>query len=123
MNNKGGLLYLGDCHATQGDGELCGVALEHPTVTTVQIDLIKGWTIHTPRLETKDFIMSIGSTRPMEDATRMAYRDLIRWMAADFGFDEIEAYMLLTQCGRVRLGNMVDPKYTMGASILKSYLG
>ncbi|GAB4071892.1 acetamidase/formamidase family protein [Ancylobacter sonchi] len=123
VNTKGGLLYLGDCHATQGDGELCGVALEHPTVTTVQIDLIKGWTIGTPRLETKDFIMSIGSTRPMEDATRMAYRDLIRWMAADFGFDEIEAYMLLTQCGRVRLGNMVDPKYTMGASILKSYLG
>ncbi|GLK72087.1 acetamidase/formamidase family protein [Ancylobacter dichloromethanicus] len=122
VNIKGGLLYLGDCHATQGDGELCGVALEHPTVTTIQIDLIKGWTIPTPRLETEEFIMSIGSTRPMEDATRMAYRDLIRWMAADYGFDEIEAYMLLTQCGRVRLGNMVDPKYTMGASILKSYL-
>ncbi|MBB3772569.1 acetamidase/formamidase [Angulomicrobium tetraedrale] len=122
VNTKGGLVYLGDCHATQGDGELCGVALEHPTVTTIQIDLIKGWTISTPRLETEEFIMSIGSTRPMEDATRMAYRDLIRWMAADFGFDEIEAYMLLTQCGRVRLGNMVDPKYTMGASILKSYL-
>lgn len=122
VNTKGALLYLGDCHATQGDGELCGVALEHPTVTTIQIDLIKGWTIHTPRLETEDFIMSIGSTRPMEDATRMAYRDLIRWMASDYGFDEVEAYMLLTQCGRVRLGNMVDPKYTMGASILKSYL-
>ncbi len=122
VNIKGGLLYLGDCHATQGDGELCGVALEHPTVTTIQIDLIKGWTISTPRLETEDFIMSIGSTRPMEDATRMAYRDLIRWMASDYGFDEVEAYMLLTQCGRVRLGNMVDPKYTMGASILKSYL-
>lgn len=123
VNIAGGLLYLGDCHATQGDGELCGVALEHPTVTTVQIDLIKGWTIGTPRLETQDFIMSIGSTRPMEDAARMAYRDLIRWMAADYGFDEIEAYMLLTQCGRVRVGNMVDPKYTLGASILKSYLG
>jgi acetamidase/formamidase len=122
VNIKGGLLYLGDCHATQGDGELCGVALEHPTVTTIQIDLIKGWTIGTPRLETQDFIMSIGSTRPMEDAARMAYRDLIRWMAADYGFDEIEAYMLLTQCGRVRVGNMVDPKYTLGASILKSYL-
>ncbi|MCK0197162.1 acetamidase/formamidase family protein [Ancylobacter sp. 6x-1] len=123
VNTKGGLVYLGDCHATQGDGELCGVALEHPTVTTIQIDLIKGWTISTPRLETADFIMSIGSTRPMEDAARMAYRDLIRWMAADYGFDEVEAYMLLTQCGRVRVGNMVDPKYTLGASILKSYLG
>jgi len=99
------------------------VALEHPTVTTVQVDLIKGWGFKWPRLETEDFIMSIGSARPMEDATRIAYRELIRWMAADYGFDELDAYMLLTQCGRVRLGNMVDPKYTLGASILKKYLG
>ena len=122
VNIKGGLLYLGDCHAAQGDGELCGVAIEHPTVTTLQIDLIKGWSVRIPRLETSEFIMSIGASRPLEDAARMAYRDLIRWMAADYGFEEIDAYMLLTQCGRVRLGNMVDPKYTMGASIKKSFL-
>jgi amidase len=41
-------------------------------------------------------------------------------MAADYGFEELDAYMLLTQCGRVRLGNMVDPKYTLGASVKKS---
>ena len=61
--------------------------------------------------------MTIGSARPMEDAARIAYRELVRWMAADFGFEELEAYMLLTQCGQVRLGNMVDPKYTLGASM------
>jgi len=123
VQTKGAYLYLGDCHAAQGDGELCGVAIEHPTVTTIQIDLIKGWTIRTPRLENERFYMTIGSSRPMEDAARGAYRELIRWLAADFGFDEIEAYMLLTQCGRIRLGNMVDPKYTLGASILKSIVG
>ncbi|RYX99355.1 MAG: acetamidase [Bradyrhizobiaceae bacterium] len=122
VNTPGALLYLGDCHACQGDGELCGVALEHPTVTTVQVDLIKNWSFKWPRLETDKFIMTIGSARPMEDASRIAYRELIRWMAADYGYDETEAYMLLTQCGRVRLGNMVDPKYTLGASILKTYL-
>ncbi|MEJ0096466.1 MAG: acetamidase/formamidase family protein [Methylocella sp.] len=122
VNAEGALLYLGDCHAIQGDGELCGVALEHPTVTTVQVDLIKGWTIAWPRLETAEFYMTIGCGRPMEDAARIAYRELVRWMAADFGFDELDAYMLLTQCGRVRLGNMVDPKYTLGASILKSII-
>jgi amidase len=119
VNTKGALLYLGDCHAAQGDGELCGVAVEHPTVTTVQVDLIKGWTIANPRLENDRFYMSIGSGRPLEDAARRAYRDLIRWLAADWGVDQIEAYFLLTQCGRVRLGNMVDPKYTIGASITK----
>jgi amidase len=122
VNAPGALLYLGDCHACQGDGELCGVALEHPTVTTVQVDLIKKWTFKWPRLENEKLFMTIGSSRPMEDAARIAYRELIRWMAADFGYDELDAYMLLTQCGRVRLGNMVDPKYTLGASINKSLL-
>ena len=123
VNAPGALLYLGDCHATQGDGELCGVAIEHPTVTTVQVDLIKGWTFKWPRLETEKFYMAIVSSRPMEDAARIAYRELIRWLGADFGMDETEAYMLLTQCGKVRLGNMVDPKYTLGASIAKSIVG
>ncbi|WP_075215892.1 acetamidase/formamidase family protein [Mongoliimonas terrestris] len=122
VNAPGALLYLGDCHAAQGDGELCGVAIEHPTTTTVQVDLIKGWTLAWPRLENETVMMTIGSGRPLEDACRIAYRELTRWMASDYGFDELDAYMLLTQAGRVRLGNMVDPKYTVGASILKRYL-
>ncbi|MGF1561668.1 MAG: acetamidase/formamidase family protein [Geminicoccaceae bacterium] len=115
-------LYLGDCHGTQGDGELCGVAVEIPSTTTVQVDLIKDWPIAWPRLENETVIMTIGSARPMEDAARIAYRELTRWLASDYGFEELEAYFLLTQAGRVRLGNMVDPKYTLGASISKSYL-
>jgi amidase len=122
VNLKGGYLYLGDCHGRQGDGELCGVAVEIPSTTVIQVDLIKKWHIGWPRLESKDFIMCIGSARPMEDAARIAYRELVRWLAADFGMDELEAYFLCTQAGRVRVGNMVDPKYTLGASILKSYL-
>lgn len=116
-------LFLGDCHGTQGDGELCGVAVEIASTTTVQVDLIKGWPITWPRLEDERVIMTIGSARPMEDAARIAYRELTRWLVRDYGFDEIEAYFLLTQAGRVRLGNMVDPKYTLGASILKAYVG
>lgn len=115
--------FIGDCHARQGDGELCGVAVEMAATVEVRIDLIKGWTIPGVRLETADFIMAVGSARPMEDAARMAYRDLIRWMVSDYGFDEAEAYFLCTQAGRVRLGNMVDPKYTLGASMAKRYLG
>jgi acetamidase/formamidase len=115
-------LYLGDCHATQGDGELCGVAVEMDATTVIQVDLIKNWKIAWPRLETEDFIMAIGSTRPMEDAARIAYRELVHWLVEDYGFDVNEAYFLLTQAGRLRVGNMVDPKYSLGASILKRYL-
>jgi amidase len=123
VHHKDAYLYLGDCHGTQGDGELCGVAVEIASTTTVQVDLIKGWGIAWPRLENERFIMAIGSTRPMEDAARIAYRELIRWLVEDYGWDKLEAYFFLTQAGRVRLGNMVDPKYTLGASVLKSYLG
>ena len=118
----GARLFIGDAHACQGDGEVCGVAVEYPTVTTIRVDLIKGWAIEWPRLEKQDFIMTIGSARPLEDATRIAYRELVRWLAAEYGFDQWDAYMMLSQCGRVRLGNFVDPKYTVGAAILKKYL-
>lgn len=122
VNTPGGYLYVGDCHAIQGDGELCGVALEIPATVELQIDLIKGHGNVWPQLETKDAMMFIGSARPLEDASRIAYRELVRWVAAQTGQSEEEAYMLLTMCGKVRLGNMVDPKYSVGASILKRYL-
>jgi len=118
----GARLFLGDCHATQGDGEVCGVAIEFSTVTTIEVDLAKSWPIEWPRVESDDFIMSIGSSRPMEDAARIAYMDLVSWMESDYGFDRYEAYLILSQVARVRLGNMVDPNYTVGASIKKQYL-
>jgi amidase len=121
VNTAGALLYLGDCHAVQGDGELCGVALEMPATVELQIDLIKGWAIGSPCLENEDFFMCVGSARPMEDAARRAYRDLVRWLAGTTGMDELDAYMLLTMAGKVRLGNMVDPKYSVGASIARKY--
>lgn len=122
VRTRGALLYLGDGHAVQGDGELCGVAVEFRTITTMKIDLVKGWTLDWPRLENDEFIMSIGSARPMEDAARIAYADLVQWMVDSYAFDKWEAYLLLTQIGKVRLGNMVDPNYTIGASIAKRYL-
>lgn len=122
VQRKDAHFFVGDCHGRQGDGELCGVAVEIAATVVLQIDLIKGWSIPGVRLETEDFIMSVGSARPMEDAARMAYRDLVRWMVEDHGFDETEAYFLATQAGKMRVGNIVDPKYTLGASMLKEYL-
>ncbi len=119
---EGALLYVGDCHAIQGDGELCGVAIEHPTYTTITVEVVKGWRLEWPRLESDNFIMSIGSARPMDDAARIAYADLIKWMVSDFGFNKWDAYLILTQVGRIRVGNMVDPNYTVGAFIEKKYL-
>ena len=122
VRSPGGRLFIGDAHACQGDGEVCGTAVEYQSTTTVRLDLIKNWQIAWPRLENEDALMSIGSARPLEDATRIAYRELVLWMAAEYGFDKWDAYMMLSQCGKVRLGNFVDPKYTVGAAISKKYL-
>ncbi|GAB2923274.1 acetamidase/formamidase family protein [Paraburkholderia jirisanensis] len=122
VRSPGGRLFIGDAHACQGDGEVCGTAVEYQSTTTVRVDLIKKWKIDWPRLENEDALMSIGSARPLEDATRIAYRELVLWMAADYGFDKWDAYMMLSQVGKVRLGNFVDPKYTVGAMVAKHYL-
>lgn len=122
VRSPGGRLFIGDAHACQGDGEVCGTAVEYQSTTTVRVDLIKNWQIGWPRLENEDALMSIGSARPLEDATRIAYRELVLWMAAEYGFDKWDAYMMLSQVGKVRLGNFVDPKYTVGAMVAKHYL-
>jgi acetamidase/formamidase len=122
VRTEGGRVFIGDAHACQGDGEVCGTAVEYASTTTIQVDLIKNWTIDWPRLETEEMIMAIGSARPLEDATRIAYKELILWMEREYGYDRWDAYMMLSQCGKVRLGNFVDPKYTVGAGITKNYL-
>ena len=122
VRTQGARLFIGDAHACQGDGEICGTAVEFQSTTTIRVDLIKGWTLEWPRLENEFLIMAIGSTRPLEDATRIAYAELVMWMEKEYGYDRWDAYMMLSQCGRVRLGNVVDPKYTVGAAIDKTYL-
>lgn len=118
----GALLFIGDGHAAQGDAEVCGVAAEVPTVGTLTVDLIKGRAISTPRIENGEFLMSVGSARPMEDAARIAFYDLVTWLAADYGFDRIAAYQLCSQVARVRLANMVDILYSVVAKFPKRYL-
>jgi len=122
VRSAGGRLFIGDAHACQGDGEVCGTAVEYASTTTIHVDLIKGWAIDWPRLETEALLMTIGSARPLEDATRIAYNQLVLWLEKEYDYDRWDAYMMLSQCGQVRLGNFVDPKYSVGAAISKKYL-
>ena len=84
VNAPGALLYLGDGHAAQGDGEVSGVAVEIPTVGTLTVDLVKGKSISSPRIERQEFIMSVGNARPMEATARIAFYDLVQWLTQDF---------------------------------------
>jgi acetamidase/formamidase len=120
--NEGALFYTGDCHARQGQGELCGVALEITSKVTVTFDVVKGQTIAWPRIESPEALMVVGSARPMEDAARIANTELILWLEREYGYDRWNAYQLLTQAGGLYVGNMVDTVYSLVASIAKRYI-
>ena len=119
---EGALFYTGDCHARQGQGELSGVALEIPAKATLHFDLLKNKKINWPRIESPDKIMVVGSARPMEDAARIAYEELVRWLEEEYDFHRWDAYDLLSQAGGLYVGNMVDTNYSLVASIKKDYL-
>jgi amidase len=118
----GAYFYTGDAHAAQGDGELCGVACEITARVRLRFSLEHAKAIAWPRIESDTELMTVGSARPMEDAARIAWKELVGWLVDDYGFDWREAYQLLTQAGRMRLANMVDPQYSMVAKIDKRYL-
>jgi acetamidase/formamidase len=122
VHHPGALFFTGDAHAAQGQGELCGVALEIAAKGTFTFDVIKGKAINWPRIESADAIMVVGSARPMEDAARIAYTELVNWLAADYGFDPLDAYQLLSQAGGLYVGNMVDTNYSLVAKCPKRYL-
>jgi acetamidase/formamidase len=118
----GALLHVGDGHAAQGDAEVCGVAVEVPTRGTLSVQVIKGSAIRTPRVDSPDQIMTIGSARPMEDAARIAFYELVRWLEDDYGLERLTAYQLCSQVAEVRVANMVDTLYSIVAKFPKRYL-
>jgi amidase len=122
VNVKGGLLYLGDGHAAMGDGEVAGAAIEVPLKARVQVDVIKGHAIRWPRFENDQAIMTVGAYRPVDDALRIAFTELVGWIHADYGLSELDAYELLGKVAKIRLSEMVDPNYVVVASIEKKYL-
>jgi acetamidase/formamidase len=122
VHHAGALFYVGDAHAAQGQGELCGVALEISAKGRFRFDVIKNQPIVWPRIESPNELMSVGSARPMEDAARIAYHDLIAWIVRDYNFDPLDAYQLLTQLGKCYVGNMVDTTYSLVAKVSKEFL-
>jgi amidase len=123
VNVSGGQLSLGDGHCRQGEGEVCGTAVEAAMRTVVVVDLIKGGGPAWPRVETDEFLMSTGSARPLEDAYRVSQHDLVAWAAQLTGWDMLDAYQLVSQAGLAPAGNVVDTNYTMVAKLAKRYLG
>ena len=121
----GGLLYIGDGHAAQGDGEVAGTGIEVPLRARLQVKVVKlasGQRLAWPRFENDRSLMTVGAYRPLDDALRIAFSQLVGWLHQDYGLSELDAYELLSKVARIHLTEMVDPNYVVIAIIDKEYL-
>jgi acetamidase/formamidase len=126
VNVEGALFSLGDGHYRQGEGEACGTAVEGAMTTTVIVELVKGgdsgggpaW----PRIEDDTHWMTVGSSRPLEDAWRIGQTQLVRWFQELYGLHAMDAYQLLSQISEVPIANVVDANYSAVVKARKSLL-
>jgi acetamidase/formamidase len=123
-NVDGGHIYIGDGHYAQGDGEIAGTAVEGAFNTT----LVAGAApadpgLDWPRLETDSHIGVIGCARPIDDAARIAAAGLVGWVAELAGLNMMDAHQLVSQACRLRIGNLVNPAFTVLCSMPKAAIG
>jgi acetamidase/formamidase len=118
----GALLFVGDGHARQGDGEIVGSGLETSMNVEFTVQLVKNKKISWPRLENATHIMALGSSRPLLEALQHATSELQQWLMADYGFTERGAQTFMGQAAEYEVANIVDPGFTVAAKIRKSML-
>jgi acetamidase/formamidase len=120
----GALFSVGDTHAAQGDGEVCGTAIESPMSVALQFDLIKQTPLAFPRfttpgpvtrhLDAKGYEVTTGIGPDLMEAARAAVRGMVELLAATRGLAPVEAYMLCSVCGDLRISEIVDqPNWTV----------
>ena len=122
VNVEGAMFSIGDGHYRQGEGEACGTAVEGAMTTTLIIELIKGRAPGWPRLEDDTHLMTVGSSRPMEDSWRIASAELVHWVAEMLGLHPMDAYQLVSQIAQAPLANVVDANYSVVAKAAKALL-
>jgi amidase len=118
----GALLFMGDGHAVQGDGEIVGTGIEVSFDVQFAVQLLKGKRINWPRAENEEYIMTVGNARPLDQALQHSTTEMIRWLQEDFGLDVRATHILLGQCVEYDVGNVFDPAYTMVCKLKKRFL-
>ena len=114
----GALFSVGDTHAAQGDGEVCGTAIESPMDVVLTLDLVKGANLPRPRFETpgpvtthldaKGYEVTTGIGPDLMSAARDAVAYMVDHLCATRGMTAVDAYMLVSTCGDLRISEIVD---------------
>lgn len=122
VNVDGALFSVGDGHYRQGEGELCGSAVEGAMWVDLIVDVIHGVPTPSPRIETDQDFIALGSGRPLDDAWRIAQYNLVHWLAEATELGVMDAYQLVSQTARAPIANVVDPNFTATSVVAKSFL-
>ncbi|MDE0121292.1 MAG: acetamidase/formamidase family protein [bacterium] len=122
VNEPGALFSIGDGHARQGEGEACGVAVECSMNTVLVVDVIRGDYAPWPRLETNEYLITTGSTKPLEDAFRIALTEMVRWIESLLELTTMDAYQLVSQTALTPIANVCDTVYTVTCKVPKALL-
>jgi acetamidase/formamidase len=126
--HPGGLFYLGDVHASQGDTEFTGTAAETQSTVRIKLEIIKGKRVPWMRIDKPQSIVSAYAFRPLEVAVETATINLIDWLVTDYGFTPTDAYCLVSTCPGFRINvyqmcKLGKLNYVAGAEIPKKYIG
>jgi amidase len=114
----GALFSVGDTHAVQGDGEVCGTAIESPMNVALTLEVEKGANLRFPRFTTpgpvtrhldgKGYEVTTGIAPDLMEASRAAVSGMIDLLSARHGLNPVDAYMLCSVCADLRISEIVD---------------
>jgi amidase len=124
VNVEGALLHIGDMHAIQGDGEICGAGgIEASGRVRIRVELApRPKSFFWPRLVNDTHMATLAMARPCEEAFRFALESLLLWLEEDHGLSRIDAYLLLGQILEARCTAFVNPTFTYIAKVGREFV-
>ena len=122
VSQPGALLYVGDGHALQGDGELNGNALETSLDVELSVDVLREKRIAGPRVENADYLMAMGLSGSLDDAFREAGSALAQWLQQDYKLTGKETAILLGAMIEYQISEVADRNVGVVAKVRKKYL-
>ncbi|QHL92017.1 acetamidase (plasmid) [Sphingomonas changnyeongensis] len=122
VQQPGALLYFGDAHALQGDGETTQYALETSMDVTVTVDVIKGRQVSMPRVESPTQIMVLGQAGSLDEALKAASTGMIQWLQEEYGLTLSQAAQVLGTAMHYSVANLAGRSVGIAARIDKALL-
>jgi len=122
---EGALFSIGDAHATQGMGEVCGTAIEAPMRIVYEVEVLKsGRSIREPEYETEDYFAVTAFGTTLDEAAKKAVRYMVDYLVAEHELSRNDAYALCSLAGDLKIAEVVDvPHMLVAMHISKEVLG